>query len=85
MELPSCSYEDSGLAIIDSELTTVGGRDGADRRTNKLFTLRQGKWVEVYPPMNTARYRPAVVSTSDDDYLIVIGGFGSDRVATAIV
>ena len=78
MELPSCPYESSGLAIIDSELTTVGGGVRAGRRTNRLFTLRQGKWVEVYPPMNTARYYPAVVSTSDGDYLIVIGGCGSD-------
>ena len=77
MELPSCPYMDSGLAIIDSELTTVGGWDGAGR-TNRLFTLRQGKWVEVYPPMNTARSRPAVVSTSDGDYRIVIGGSGID-------
>ena len=78
MELPSCPYKNSGLAIIDSELTTVGGMDGAGRRINRLFTLRQGKWVEVYPPMNTARSSPAVVSTSDGDYLIAIGGYGSD-------
>ena len=84
-ELPSCPCRDSGLAIIDSELTTVGGGVRADRRTNRLFTLRQGKWVEVYPPMNTARAYPAVVSTSDGDYLIVIGGFGSDGAATATV
>ena len=85
MELPSCPYKNSGLAIIDSELNTVGGRDGADRRTNRLFTLRQGKWVEVYPPMNTARSHPAVVSTSDGDYLIVIGGYVRKSVATATV
>ena len=85
MALPSCPYMNSGLAIIDSELTTVGGEDRAGRATNKLFTLRQGKWVEVYPPMNTARCSPAVVSTSDGDYLIVIGGCGSDYAATAIV
>ena len=77
MQLPSCPYRYSALAIIDSELTTVGGWDGAGR-ANKLFTLQQGKWVEVYPPMNTARSRPAVVSTSDGDYLIAIGGHGSD-------
>ena len=77
MQLPLCPYEDSGLAIIDSELTTVGGVDRAGR-TNRLFTLRQGKWVEVYPPMNTAHFCPAVVSTSDGDYLIAIGGFDSD-------
>ena len=86
MELPSCPYENSGLAIIDSKLTTVGGEDRADHPTNRLFTLRQRNWgVEVYPPMNTAHYSPAVVSTSDGDYLIVIGGFGSDGAATATV
>ena len=84
MELPSCPYYNSGLAIVDSELTTVGGVDGAVR-TNRLFTLRQGKWVEVYPPMNTARSDPAVVSTSDGDYLIAIGGLGSDGFVTATV
>ena len=81
MELPSCPYKNSGLAIIDSQLTTVGGADGVGH-TN---TLRQGKWVEVYPPMNTARSRPAVVSTSDGDYLIAIGGNVRDGAATATV
>ena len=74
VDLPPCPYPNSGLAIIDSELTTVGGWDNR-YRTNRLFTLRQGKWVEKHPPMNTARSSPAVVSTSDGDYLIVIGGF----------
>ena len=81
MQLPSCPYRNSGLAIVDSELTTVGGVDRAGR-TNRLFTLRQGKWVKVYPPMNTARSHPAVVSTSDGDYLIAIGGYDSDLTAT---
>ena len=72
-ELPSCPYRDSGLVIIDRELTAVGGLDGS-RRTNKLYTLRQRKWVEKYPPMNTARSHTAIVSTSDGEYLIVIGG-----------
>ena len=73
-----CPYPDSGLAIIESELTTVGGMYGGSR-TNKLFTLRQRKWVEKYPPMITARNSPAVVSTSDGDYLIVIGGWDGGR------
>ena len=73
-DLSPCPYGDSGLAIIDSELTTVGGWDGSSRRTNQLFTLTQGKWVKKYPPMNTACSDLAVVSTSDGDYLIVIGG-----------
>ena len=35
--------------------------------------------------MNTAHSRPAVVSTSDGDYLIAIGGRGRDGAATATV
>ena len=84
MELSSCPYMNSGLAIIDSELTTVGGGVRAGR-TNGLFTLRQGKLVLVYPPMNTAHSRLAVVSTSDGDYLIAIGGLGSYSGWTATV
>ena len=71
-ELPPSPYRNSGLVIIDGELTAVGGYDGS--YTNKLFTLRQGQWVEHYPPMNTARPFTAVVSTSDGNYIVVIGG-----------
>ena len=84
MRLPSV-YHASGLAIIDSELTTVGGEDSGGRDTIELSTLRQGKWVEVYPPMNTARSHHAVVSTSDGDYLIAVGGLDSDADETATV
>ena len=78
-ELPSCPYRNSGLVIIDGKLTAVGGEDGY-RCTNKLLTLRKSKWVEEYPPMNTARSDSAVAGTSDDGYLIVIGGFcGGDH------
>ena len=70
-ELPSCPYLNCALVIIDGTLTTVGGG-----YTNKLFTLRQRQWVEEYPPMNTVRSSPAVVSTSGGDYIIVIGGRG---------
>ena len=73
-ELPSCPHHDSGLVIIDGKLTAVGGEDGPFCCTSKLLTLQQKKWVEEYPPMNTARSSPAVVSTSDGEYLIVIGG-----------
>ena len=78
-DLPQFPYYYSGLAIVVSELTTVGGWDGRSRPTKKLFTLQQRKWVEKYPPMNTACYSPAVVSTSDGDYLIVIGGSDGGR------
>ena len=84
MYLPPYPYRNSGLAIIDSELTTVGGGYGRSHCTNKLFTLRQRKWVEKHPSMNTARYDPAVVSTSDGDYLIMIGGDDGDHLTATV-
>ena len=74
-ELPSCLYRHSTLVIIDGALTAVGGWGGF-RCTNKLFTLRQRRWVEELPPMKTARSHTAVVSTSDGEYVLVIGGDG---------
>ena len=83
-ELPQCPYSDSGLVVIDSALTAVGGDDGS--YTNKLFTLRQSRWVEEYPPMNTARSQHAVVSTSDGGHMnvIAIGGAGCDGWINAV-
>ena len=78
-KLPARLYRDSGLVVIDRELTAVGGQAGFYRRTNELYTLRQREWVEKYPPMNTARSSPAVVNTSDGKHLIVIGGLGGGR------
>ena len=76
-ELPPCLYRNSGLVIINGQLTAVGGYDGSRaRHTNKLFTLRQRQWIEEYPPMNTARSMTTVVSSSDGEYIIVIGGDG---------
>ena len=70
-------FRNSGLVVIDKKLTTVGGAmvEGRCRFfTKKLFTLRHKKWVEEYPPMIIARSSPAVVSLSDGEYIIVIGG-----------
>ena len=88
-QLPPCPYENSALVIIDGSLTAVGGEKESffDRTTytKKLFTFRQRQWVKEYPPVNTARSSPAVVSTSDGDYIIVIGGDGDGgRVTTRV-
>ena len=76
-KLPPSLYRNSGLVIIDGELTAVGGYDGFRGYTNNLFTLRQGRWVAHYPPMNRVRSSrsPAVVITSDGKYIVVIGGY----------
>ena len=72
-ELSSCPYLNSGLLVTNKKLVTVGGWERTNY-TNKLFTLRWGKWGEEYPPMYTARSLPSVVSTADGEYFIVIGG-----------
>ena len=72
-ELPPCPCKNSGIVIINGQLTAVGGVDGS-RCTNKLFTFQQRQWIEEYPPMNTARSDTNVVSSSDGEYIIVIGG-----------
>ena len=58
------------------------GGESESEYTNKLFTLHQGQWVDEYPPMKTARSKPAAVSTSDGDYIIVIGGGATSWTAT---
>ena len=79
-ELPSCPQSGFGLVIINKELTAVGGTN-----TRKLLTLRERRWVEEYPPMKNARSSPAVVSTCDGEYVIVMGGDGEgDRYTTTV-
>ena len=82
-ELPPCLYRNSGLVIIHSELTAIGGHD-EHRRTSKILSLRQRKWVKLLPPMSTALYCPAVFSI-DGDYLFVIGGYVGDDGWTSAV
>ena len=75
-QLPPSPYSNCALVVIDGELTAVGGWDGS-HYTNKLFTLRQGQWVEHYHPMNTARSSTTTVCASGK-YICVIGGWNGD-------
>ena len=81
--LPPCLYRDSALVTIDGALTAMGGQDGS-HYTNKLFTLRQRRWVEELPPMKTARSDTAVVSTPGGEYVLVIGGVGDGGWTTTV-
>ena len=85
LRLPPCPQSFSALVIIDNELTAVGGYSGGNN-TNKLLTLRQGRWVEEYPPMSIARSDAACVGISNDHhmYIMVIGGDGVGGRTTAV-
>ncbi len=86
--LRPCPYNSFGLAIVEDNLTTVGGasRDripssgdaGGLKYTDKLLSytvttgMRSAQWVEVFPAMPSKRANAAAVSTSKS--LIVAGG-----------
>ena len=87
--LPNSNYSNCGLAIIEGQLTTIGGCDWDPnvlytvfRRkeykvTKKLLTLQSNKWVECFPPLPIERGDVAAVTT--EQYLIVAGGKDKDR------
>ena len=76
--LPPCEYGCFGLAVVNDKVTTIGGWSdmcwSSGKTTNIILCLEdQGtKWRELLPPMPTARYRPAAVTTPT--HLIVAGG-----------
>ena len=76
--LPDSHYYYFSLAVIDSLLSSIGGRTGQYRgpRTNTLLCLtgegRERQWSEVFPPMPTARNTFASVTT--EQTLVVAGG-----------
>ena len=75
-KLSSSPYRNSGLVIIDGELTAVGGQEpDKSTGTNKVVTLKEKNWVERYPSMKHHVFSAAVVSynTDTDNYIFVIG------------
>ena len=71
--LPDCTQRYFEFAVINSLLTAVGGQKRHEP-TNTLTSLREGKWVELLPPMSTNRVKPAVVTTDNNNHVIVAGG-----------
>ena len=75
--LPPSPYSFSVATIIKDQITLIGGRDTLYTTTNKLVTWTGEEWLELYPPMHTARYQPGVLAIGD--LVIVSGGRGADR------
>ena len=75
-ELPECPCSNAALVCVDGALVAVGGESNSTV-SNKLFTLYGNRWLEEYPPMNTARLQCSVVSVTTSrpqTHLFVIGG-----------
>ena len=82
IDLPEPPYFNMSLVIINGTVVAVGGSvvDNDTSLSKKLFTLRNNKWIEDYPPMNIARSCCAAVSIvcGLQNHVIVIGGNSDD-------
>ena len=79
-ELPKYPYEYGSLAIIDGALTGIGGcRDVFEQSTytNKLLSLHNNSWADVFPQMPTKRHSTTTVTTNSIEHVIVAGGSSS--------
>ena len=77
--LPKYTYRSSSLAVINGQLTVIGGCKNAywsNTYTNKLLSLDEGffytSWSDVFPPMPTKRCGTTVITSKE--HLIVAGG-----------
>lgn len=90
-QLPPCTYILFGMAVINGQLTTIGGcikEKYKDSETNVLLSLASnlfGKrsWKKVLPSMPTGRAVPAVTTTKT--HLVVAGGWKSTDIHTNVV
>ena len=81
------SRQYSSLAIVNGLLTLIGGladRGLANAISNTLLSLigddvDTKEWKEHFPPMPTARYFTAAVTTSQ--HLVVAGGIGIEKLS----
>ena len=73
-ELPKYPYQHGSLAIVNHQLTGIGGCKNVFQKqtyTNKLLNLRTS-WSDVFPPMPTKRHSTTAVTSKE--HLIVAGG-----------
>ena len=63
------------LTTYDSHLLLVGGREyPSEQITNKIYTMIDGEFKELLPPMKEKRYSTSAMSSGS--VLAVAGGFG---------
>ena len=74
-QLKQCEYRDFSMAVVNNQLTTIGGHHDYTA-TNTLRCLSRSflwtKWEELLPPIPTPRIWSAAVTTPT--HLIVAGG-----------
>ena len=87
-ELPKYPNRYGSLAVVNGQLTAIGGCDVTFASTNKLLTLRESwlrrSWSDVFPPMPTKR-RGTTAVTSNKHLIVAGGSIGLDFINTVEV
>ena len=79
-DTPTCCY---ALTTYDSHLLLVGGREYPSVQvTNKIYTMIDGEFKELLPPMKEKRYSSSAVSSGS--VLAVAGGFDGSRLLSSV-
>ena len=84
-KLKQCEYERFSMAVVNNQLTTIGGQHGFTVTFNLLCLSKSSsemKWEELLPPMPTPRIWPAAVTTPT--HLIVAGGRQRDDALSVV-
>ncbi len=84
--LPPCPVTFFGLALIDHQIATVGGRIVATKGiTNLVYTYSDDskpEWQPIVPPMPTARHSLTVVSHASN--VFACGGRDGEGISKAV-
>ena len=71
------------LTTYDSHLLLVGGKEYSSKQiTNKIYTMIDGEFKELLPPMKEKRHSTSAVSSGS--VLAVPGGFGESRTLSSV-
>ena len=81
--LPRYRYRYFGMAVLQDQLTLVGGWDSfTSEATNQISVWNAQQWTQPYPPMPTPRDSSAVVTYMK--WLVVAGGSDGGSFLTAV-
>ena len=73
----------SALTTYDSHLLLVGGKEyTSEQITNKIYTMIDGEFKELLPPMRLKRRSSSAVSSGS--VLAVAGGFGGSGILSSV-
>ena len=79
-DTPTCNH---ALTTYDSHLLLVGGREcPSEQITNKIYTMIDGEFKELLPPMKEKRHSSSAVSSGS--VLAVAGGWGGTSTLSSV-